>query len=58
VGIAPALPKSEVAFLTSAERVVILPIDSVEVLGKDGTGDRIPKLKPEEKIISVTAMAM
>ena len=58
VGIAPALPKSEVALLTSAERVVILPIDSVEVLGKDGTGDRIPKLKPEEKIISVTAMAM
>ena len=58
VGIAPALPKSEVALLTSAERVVILPIDSVEVLGKDGTGDRIPKLKSEEKIISVTAMAM
>jgi len=57
VGIAPALPKSEVAVLTSAEQVVILPIDSVEVLGKDGTGDRIHKLKPEEKIISVTAMA-
>jgi DNA gyrase subunit A len=58
VGITPALPKSEVALLTSAERVLLLPIDSVEVMGKDGTGDRISKLKPEEKIISVTAMAM
>jgi DNA gyrase subunit A len=57
VGITPALPTSEVALSTSAERVVLLPIDSVEVMGKDGTGDRIPKLKPEEKIISVTAMA-
>jgi hypothetical protein len=30
-----------------------LRLDSVKLLGKDGAGDRIAKLKEEEKIIGV-----
>ncbi|MEW6496980.1 MAG: DNA topoisomerase (ATP-hydrolyzing) [Cyanobacteriota bacterium] len=54
VGMVAALPDTEVALLTSAERVVRLSVKSVKLWGKDGTGDHIAKLKPEEKIISVT----
>ena len=42
--------------LTSDERVVSLRLDSVKLLGRDGTGDRIAKINPEEKIISVAAL--
>ncbi len=58
LGMVPALPTSEVVLLTSAERVVSLRSDSVKLWGKDGTGDRISKLNPEEKIITVTTMKM
>jgi DNA gyrase subunit A len=58
VGMVRASLASEVMLVTNAERKVPLPLDSVKFWGKDGTGDRIAKLKPEEKIISVTALAM
>jgi DNA gyrase subunit A len=58
VGMVPALPTSEVVLLTSTERVVSLRSDAVKLWGKDGTGDRISKLNPEEKIITVTALKM
>jgi DNA gyrase subunit A len=53
----PASKGSEVVFLTSAERVMPLKVKSVKLWGKDGTGDRIAKLKPEEKIINVAMLA-
>ncbi len=56
VGMVVALPNSEVVLLTSAERVVRLQVKSVKLWGKDGTGDRIAKLQPEEKILSVTTI--
>ena len=58
VGMVRASLASEVMLVTNAERKVPLPLDSVKFWGKDGTGDRIAKLKLEEKIISVTALAM
>jgi len=56
VGMIPALPTSEVMLVTSEERVLRLQLESVKLWGKDGAGDRIAKLKPEEKILSVTAL--
>jgi DNA gyrase subunit A len=46
-----------VALVTNTQRVVRIPVDSVTLLGKDGTGDRLSALKPEEKIITITAIA-
>jgi DNA gyrase subunit A len=43
----------EVLLVTSDERVMPLRLDAVKLFGKDGTGDRIAKLKEEEKIIAV-----
>jgi DNA gyrase subunit A len=57
VGMVSASRVSEVALATSEERVVRLLLNSVKMWGKDGAGDRIAKLKPEEKIITVTALA-
>ncbi|HEY9668170.1 MAG TPA: DNA topoisomerase (ATP-hydrolyzing) [Coleofasciculaceae cyanobacterium] len=56
VGMVAALPGTEVALLTSADRVMWLEAKSVKLYGKDGAGDRIAKLKPEEKILGVTAI--
>jgi DNA gyrase/topoisomerase IV subunit A len=56
VGIVPTPGMSKVVLLTSDERVVNLRLDSVKLWGKDGTGDRIAKINPEEKIISVAAL--
>ncbi|MGQ4649437.1 DNA topoisomerase (ATP-hydrolyzing) [Lyngbya aestuarii] len=56
VGIALASPTSEVMLETNTERRLRLPMDTVKLWGKDGTGDQVAKLKPEEKIISVTVM--
>ncbi len=52
-GMVLAPPAAEVALLTNTQRVVRLPVDSVTLLGKDGTGDRISSLNPGEKIITV-----
>jgi len=54
VGMVPASQVSEVVLVTSEQEVVCLPVDSVKLRGKDGVGDRIAKLRPEEKIITVT----
>lgn len=40
--------------LTNQQRKMLVSIDAVPLLGKDGTGDRLAKLKAEEKIISIT----
>jgi DNA gyrase subunit A len=57
VGMISASRALDVALVTSAERVVQVAIKSVKLWGKDGTGDRIAKLKEDEKIISVAAIA-
>ena len=48
---------SDIALVTSEERVVYLSLESIKIWGKDGTGDRLTKLKDEEKVIAVTAIA-
>ncbi len=53
--LAPAA--TEVALVTNTQRVVRIPVDSVNLLGKDGMGDRLSALKPDEKIITITAIA-
>lgn len=57
VGMISASRALDVALVTSAERVVQVALKSVKLWGKDGTGDRIAKLKDDEKIISVAALA-
>ena len=56
-GIVLAPAAAEVALLTSTHRVMRLPVDSVTLLGKDGKGERIPSLNPDEKITTVTILA-
>jgi len=56
-GIVLAPTATEVALVTNTQRLVRLPVDSVTSVGKDGTGDHIASLKPDEKIITVIAIA-
>lgn len=56
-GLVKASPDAKVALLTSTQRVVRIPMKSVTLWGKDGTGDRITQLKPEETISAVAALA-
>lgn len=53
-GMVVATAQSEVAIVTSNQRVLRIPVDSVTLSGKEGTGDRLPSLKENEKIITVT----
>jgi len=48
---------AEVALLTNTQRVVRLPVDSITLLGKEGSGERIPSLNRDEKITTVTVLA-
>jgi DNA gyrase subunit A len=57
VAMSKASSESEVMLVTSGERTVSLQMESVKKWGKDGTGDRIAKLKAEEKILSVSVLA-
>ncbi len=47
---------SEVALVTSNQRVVRIPLDSVKLWSKGGTGDRLPAIKENEKITAVTPL--
>jgi len=49
--------EAEVAVVTNNQRVVRIPVDSVNLWGKEGKGDRLPSLKENEKIITVTLLA-
>lgn len=53
LGMVPARKGEAVMLLTSRERVVRSPIDSIRFWGKDGTGDRILQLNADEKIVNV-----
>ncbi len=52
-GMVPATDASKVILLTSAQRAIHLQMDAVKFWGKDGSGDRVVQLNPEEKIISL-----
>jgi DNA gyrase subunit A len=41
--------------LTSNEERIVLPVDSIPLLGKDGTGDRLAKLKAQDRVVGVLA---
>ena len=56
VGIVSAATASEIALMTSSQRIVRLSIDKVSLRGKEGTGDRLSEIKDNEKIISVIAI--
>lgn len=49
---------SEVMLVTNDERVINLQLDAVKLLGKDGTGSQLVKLKAEERILSMTPLAI
>jgi Type IIA topoisomerase (DNA gyrase/topo II, topoisomerase IV), A subunit len=53
VGIAPAKPRQQIHLLTSENRIIHVPTDQIHLSIKDSTGDRVFKLKPDEKIISI-----
>lgn len=55
-GMVLAPEDSSVALLTNTQRVVRLPVDSVALMGKDGTGDHILQLNLDEKIVTVTLL--
>ncbi len=51
-GMVVALPDSEVAVITSANRMTRLPSESVPVQEKDSRGDRAFRLNSDEKVIA------
>ncbi|NET56171.1 MAG: DNA topoisomerase 4 subunit A [Symploca sp. SIO2E6] len=52
VGILPASLASEVALVTNSERMIPLRVDKVKLLGKDGSGELLAKLKQGETLVS------
>ncbi|MGC1395701.1 MAG: DNA topoisomerase (ATP-hydrolyzing) [Coleofasciculaceae cyanobacterium] len=49
---------SEIMLVTNDERVINLRLDAVKLLGKDGTGSQLVKLKAEERIMTMTPLAL
>ncbi|MBV8882722.1 MAG: DNA topoisomerase (ATP-hydrolyzing) subunit A [Chroococcidiopsidaceae cyanobacterium CP_BM_RX_35] len=47
---------TEVALITNVQRVVRILVETVAVAGKDATGNRLPQLNPEEKVIAVVGL--
>jgi DNA gyrase subunit A len=43
----------QVILLTSNQERIILEIDSIPLLGKDGAGDRLAKLKSQDRVVEV-----
>jgi DNA gyrase subunit A len=56
VGMIAQSAAAEVMLVTGDERVISLGLDAVKLLGKDGAGSQIAKLKAEEKIIAVAKL--
>jgi len=53
IGMVEAVPETKALLLTDAPRMINLPMERVAFWGKDGTGDRINKLKEEEKLVNL-----
>ena len=52
-GMVLAKATTEVTLITNTHRVVQIPLNSIALRGKDGTGDRLVQLKPDEKVIAL-----
>ncbi|MCU0518213.1 MAG: DNA topoisomerase 4 subunit A [Oscillatoria sp. Prado101] len=52
-GMLPVSEGSLVVLATSADRLVRLPVGEVPLTGKNGTGDRVPVLQPDERVVSL-----
>lgn len=53
-GIAPAPKESaEIAILTSQDRILRLAASEIPIFGKDGIGDRLPKLRENERVLGL-----
>ena len=57
-GIACSVANTEVAIVTNQQRVVRLNVETVPLLGRDGTGENILQLNRDEKITSVIELKM
>jgi len=53
-GMVLASSATEVAIVTNTQRVVRVPVETVAMGGKEGTGDRILQLNRDEKVIALT----
>ncbi|MGA9381960.1 MAG: DNA topoisomerase (ATP-hydrolyzing) [Phormidium sp.] len=51
------IPETKVLLLTDTPRMINLPVERIAFWGKDGTGDRINKLKDEEKVVNLVIVA-
>lgn len=51
-------PSTEVVLATSQARNILLCVDAVPIWGKDGTGERLPKLKTDEKVLQVLSLTI
>jgi DNA gyrase subunit A len=56
IGAAPALPGSAVTVLTDADRLLRIPVDQVNLWGKEGAGDRAVKLPKKETILEICSL--
>ena len=56
-GLVLASTVAEVVLVTTNQRLLPLAVDTVKLWGKDGTGDRLPALAPDEKVVAVTPLA-
>lgn len=53
IGMIEVIPETKVLLLTDTQRMVNLAVERIPFWGKDGTGDRINKLKEEEKVLDL-----
>lgn len=53
IGMVEAIPETKALLLTDTPRMINLPVERIPFWGKDGIGDRINKLKEEEKVVNL-----
>ncbi|MFB2892095.1 DNA topoisomerase (ATP-hydrolyzing) subunit A [Aerosakkonemataceae cyanobacterium BLCC-F50] len=53
IGMIGVIPETKALLLTDTQKMVNLAVERIRFWGKDGTGDRINKLKEEEKVIDL-----
>ncbi|MFB2938422.1 DNA topoisomerase (ATP-hydrolyzing) subunit A [Aerosakkonemataceae cyanobacterium BLCC-F154] len=56
VSMVEAIPETKVMLLTDTPRTIALSVERIPFWGKDGTGDRINKLKEEEKVVNLVSV--
>ncbi|MFW6263994.1 MAG: DNA gyrase/topoisomerase IV subunit A [Cyanobacteriota bacterium] len=56
-GMVLAQTGERVMLYTNQQRRLLIPVNALRLWNKDGTGDRLAKLKPDERIITVAVLA-